>query len=166
MYIVHRDVLILYAGKSVNHPLSHMESFNISSLSVESLWLKAKPKNSNRISHLFLVLLLFMFFCCCLLVWVFLPWCCFGVFQLHLLLFLGALIDIDWMPGTKMVRHSTHMASRNCWQYKIIYVKSNKLNKIPFCLQVLQNRGKLHKYCKAISKQRLVWPLTINYINN
>lgn len=62
MYIVHRDVLTLYAGKSVNHPLSHMESFNISSLSVESLWLKAKPKNSNRISHLFLVLLLFMFF--------------------------------------------------------------------------------------------------------
>lgn len=51
MYIVHRDVLTLYAGKSVNHPLSHMESFNISSLSVESLWLKAKPKNSNRISH-------------------------------------------------------------------------------------------------------------------
>lgn len=132
MYIVHRDVLTQYAGKSVNHPLSHMESFNISSLSVESLWLKAKPKNSNRISHLFLVLLLFMFFCCCLLVWVFLPWCCFGVFQLHLLLFLGALIDIDWMPGTKMVRHSTHMALRNCWQYKIIYVKSNKLNKIPF----------------------------------
>ena len=95
MYIVYRDVLTLYVGKSVNHPLSHMESFNISSLSVESLWLKAKPKNSNRISHLFLVLLLFMFFCCCLLVWVFLPWCCFGVFQLHLLLFLGALIDID-----------------------------------------------------------------------
>ena len=62
MYIVHRDVLTLYAGKSVNHPLSHMESFNISSLSVESLWLKAKLKNSNRISHLFLVLLLFMFF--------------------------------------------------------------------------------------------------------
>ena len=62
MYIVHRDVLTLYAGKSINHPLSHMESFNISSLSVESLWLKAKPKNSNRISHLFLVLLLFMFF--------------------------------------------------------------------------------------------------------
>lgn len=89
MYIVHRDVLTLYAGKSVNHPLLHMESFNISSLSVESLWLKAKPKNC----HLFLVVV--MFFCCCLLVWVFLPWCWLGVFQLHLLLFLAALIDID-----------------------------------------------------------------------
>lgn len=55
MYIVHRDILTLYAGKSVNHPLLHMESFNISSLSVESLWLKAMPKNSRRISHLFLV---------------------------------------------------------------------------------------------------------------
>lgn len=94
MYIVHRDVLTLYAGKSVNHPLLHMESFNISSLSVESLWLKAKPKNSNRISHLFLVVVV-CFFCCCLLVWVFLPWCWLGVFQLHLLLSLGALIDID-----------------------------------------------------------------------
>lgn len=61
MYIVHRDVLTLYAGKSVNHPLLHMESFNISSLSVESLWLKAKPKNSNRISHLFLVVVVFVF---------------------------------------------------------------------------------------------------------
>ena len=62
MYIVHRDVLTLYAGKSVNHPLLHMESFNISSLRVESLWLKAMPKNSNRISHLFLVVALYVFF--------------------------------------------------------------------------------------------------------
>lgn len=61
MYIVHRDVLTLYAAKSVNHPLLHMESFNISSLSVESLWLKAKPKNSNRISHLFLVVVVYVF---------------------------------------------------------------------------------------------------------
>lgn len=63
MYIVHGDVLTLYAGKSVNHPLSHMESFNISSLSVESLWLniKAAPKNSNRISHLFLVVVVYVF---------------------------------------------------------------------------------------------------------
>ena len=61
MYIVYRDVLTLYAAKSVNHPLLHMESFNISSLSVESLWLKAKPKNSNRISHLFLVVVVYVF---------------------------------------------------------------------------------------------------------
>ena len=40
MYIVHRDVLTLYAGKSVKHRLLHMESFTTSSLSVESLWLK------------------------------------------------------------------------------------------------------------------------------
>lgn len=61
MYIVHRDILTLYAGKSVNHPLLHMESFNISSLSVESLWLKAMPKNSRRISHLFLVVVVYVF---------------------------------------------------------------------------------------------------------
>lgn len=61
MYIVYRDVLTLYAAKSVNHPLLHMESYKISSLSVESLWLKAKPKNSNRISHLFLVVVVYVF---------------------------------------------------------------------------------------------------------
>jgi len=62
MYIVHRDVLTLYAGKSVNHPLLHMESLNISSLSLESLWLKAMPKNSNRISYLYLVVVVYGFF--------------------------------------------------------------------------------------------------------
>lgn len=61
MYIVHRDILTLYAGKSVNHPLLHMESFNISSLSVESLWLKAMPKNSRKISHLLLVVVVYVF---------------------------------------------------------------------------------------------------------
>lgn len=61
MYIVHRDILTLYAGKSVNHPLLHMESFNISSLSVESLWLKAMPKNSRKISHLLLVVAVYVF---------------------------------------------------------------------------------------------------------
>lgn len=61
MYIVHRDILTLYAGKSVNHPLLHMESFNISSLSVESLWLKAMPKNSRKISHLLVVVVVYVF---------------------------------------------------------------------------------------------------------
>lgn len=62
MCFVQRDVLTLYAGKSVNHPLLHMESLNISPLSVESLWLKAMPKNSDRISHLFLVVVVYVFF--------------------------------------------------------------------------------------------------------
>lgn len=44
MYIVHRDVLTLYAGKSVHHPLLHMESFNISSLKCGKSVVKGKAQ--------------------------------------------------------------------------------------------------------------------------
>ena len=49
MYIVHRDVLTLYAGKSVNHPLLHMESFTTSSKCGKSVVYKgAVSRNSAK----------------------------------------------------------------------------------------------------------------------